>query len=94
MKRQFNMTAFMLTMVCAGLAFASGIPTVDPAAIQQMVKNAEDQAEQALEQLNTMKEQITQAKTNFEHQKSVTEGNWSLGDVLNNLTGDIGEGED
>jgi type IV secretion system protein VirB5 len=78
-------------LLCACLALpaashAAGIPTFDYAAILQMMANAKDQAKQALDQLDAVKRQIDQAKSNFEHMKSITEGNSNLADVLRDPT--------
>ena len=64
--------------------FASGIPTVDVANIAQLVLNAQQQAQEALSALETAKDGIEQAKSQFEAHKSMITGNDSLGDFLNN----------
>lgn len=67
-------------------ANATGIPTVDVASITQMVVNAQQQAQQALAQLNEAKNAIAQAKSQYEHYKGIMEGNNKLGDFLNDPT--------
>ncbi|MCY1286045.1 P-type DNA transfer protein VirB5 [compost metagenome] len=69
----------------APVAFASGggIPTVDVANLAQMVQDAQAQAQQALDALNTAKEGIAQAKQQYEHYQSIVTGNDKLGDFLN-----------
>lgn len=64
--------------------FATGIPTVDVANIAQLVLNAQQQAQEALNALETAKDGIEQAKSQFEAHKSMIAGNDSLGDFLNN----------
>ena len=64
--------------------FASGIPTVDVANIAPLVLNAQQQAQEALSALETAKDGIEQAKSQFEAHKSMITGNDSLGDFLNN----------
>lgn len=86
MKLRNSALIIMCSLGLSAPAFADGIPTVDPMAIQQMIKSAEEQARQALDQLNTMKDQVSQTKANFEHVKSTTEGNSGLGDVMNDPT--------
>ncbi|MCY1505765.1 P-type DNA transfer protein VirB5 [compost metagenome] len=62
---------------------ASGIPTVDVASIAQMVLDAQAQAQQALDALNTAKDGIAQAKAQYEDYKGVVTGNDQLGAFLN-----------
>jgi type IV secretion system protein VirB5 len=69
-----------------GLVGAAGIPVVDVQGIAKMVENAVTQARQALDQLNCTKAMISNAQSVFNHIKSVTEGNWNLGSVLNDPT--------
>lgn len=63
---------------------ASGIPTLDVATIAQLTKNALEQAQQAADALNAAKEEIDQARRQFEDHKSMITGNDRLGDFLNN----------
>lgn len=63
--------------------YASGIPTVDVANITQLVVNAQQQAKEALAQLDKAKEAISQAKSQYDHYKSIMQGNDKLGDFLN-----------
>lgn len=74
--------AFALCYVPA-MVQASGIPTVDVANIAQLVANAKQQAQQALDQLNETKAAIQQAKSQYDHYKSIVTGNNKLGDFLN-----------
>ncbi|EEN0394387.1 P-type DNA transfer protein VirB5 [Salmonella enterica] len=64
-------------------SYASGIPTVDVANIAQLVSNAQQQAQQALDQLNETKAAIQQAKSQYDHYKNLVTGNNKLGDFLN-----------
>lgn len=62
---------------------ASGIPTIDVANIAQLAVNAKQQADEALAQLNKAREAIAQAKSQYDHYKSIIEGNDKLGSFLN-----------
>lgn len=53
------------------------------AELAQLVQNAQQQAQQALAQLEKAKEAIQQAKSQYEHYKSIMEGNDKLGSFLN-----------
>ncbi|MDI5530296.1 conjugal transfer protein, partial [Salmonella enterica subsp. enterica serovar Cerro] len=64
-------------------AFSAGVPTVSVAELAQLVQNAQQQAQQALAQLEKAKEAIQQAKSQYEHYKSIMEGNDKLGSFLN-----------
>ncbi len=84
MRRMVVVISLVLATPMAALA--SGIPVVDVTGIAQMVTNATQQAQQALDMLNAQKETISQAKSQFDHIKSISEGNWNMGDVLNDPT--------
>lgn len=62
----------------------AGIPTIDPTAIAQMAANAQAQAQQAMDALDTAKEGIEQARSQYEAHKQMITGNDRLGDFLNN----------
>lgn len=62
---------------------ATGIPTIDVANIAQLALNAKQQADEALSQLNKAKEAIQQAKSQYDHYKSLVTGNDQLGNFLN-----------
>lgn len=64
-------------------AHAAGIPTVSATELAQMVVNAQQQAKEALAQLNKAKEAIAQAKSQYDHYKGLIEGNSNLADFLN-----------
>lgn len=66
--------------------FASGIPTVSIAELTQMIVNAQQQASQALDQLQAAKDAIMQAKNQYENYKDMITGNNKLGDFLNDPT--------
>lgn len=68
------------------LVFSDGIPTVSVAELTQMIKNAQQQARESLAQLEKAKESILQAKNQYEHYKSIMQGNDKLGDFLNDST--------
>lgn len=75
--------AVSLAMAISAPVYASGIPTVDVASITQLVVNAQQQAKEALAQLDKAKEAISQAKSQYDHYKSIMQGNDKLGDFLN-----------
>lgn len=87
MKRK-SLIAVYLSLSMSGAfnfpAMASGIPTVDLASITQAIQNAQAQASDALRQLQAARDQIAQAKSQYEQFRSVTEGNDKLGNFLNN----------
>lgn len=66
--------------------FSDGIPTVSVAELTQMINNAKQQAKESLAQLEKAKESILQAKNQYEHYKSIMQGNDKLGDFLNDST--------
>ena len=72
-----------VTISAAPLILASGIPTIDVASIAQMVLDAQAQAQQALDALNTAKDGIAQAKAQYEHYQGIVTGNDQLGAFLN-----------
>ncbi len=78
-----TLMAVSLAMAISLPVCASGIPTVDVASITQLVVNAQQQAKEALAQLDKAKEAISQAKSQYDHYKSIMQGNDKLGDFLN-----------
>lgn len=78
-----TLMAVSLAMAISLPVYASGIPTVDVASITQLVVNAQQQAKEALAQLDKAKEAISQAKSQYDHYKSIMQGNDKLGDFLN-----------
>ena len=78
-----TLMAVSLAMAISLPVYASGIPTVDVANITQLVVNAQQQAKEALAQLDKAKEAISQAKSQYDHYKSIIQGNDKLGDFLN-----------
>ncbi|MNO91450.1 Type IV secretion system protein virB5 precursor [compost metagenome] len=85
--KKIHSLAFAGVMFCAlmqaPVAYASGIPTVDAANLAQMISDAQAQAQQALDALNTAKDGIEQARQQYEHYKGIVTGNDQLGDFLN-----------
>lgn len=65
------------------VSVATGIPTVDVANIAQLAANARQQADEALSQLSKAKDAIEQARSQYEHYKSIVTGNDQLGNFLN-----------
>lgn len=82
MRRSSLILALVLSLSNLSV-FAGGIPTVSVAELTQMVKNAQQQARESLAQLEKAKESILQAKNQYEHYKSIMQGNDKLGDFLN-----------
>lgn len=64
-------------------AQAGGVPTISVAELTQMVMNAQQQAKEALAQLEAARDAIQQAKDQYDHYKGIVEGNDRLGDFLN-----------
>lgn len=85
MKRNLIAVSLALLFTTTGITpvVASGVPTVDVAALTQMVQNAQQQAREALAQLDKAKEAISQAKSQYDHYKGIIQGNDKLGDFLN-----------
>lgn len=75
-----------VTVTAAPLIQASGIPTLDAATVLQLGMNAKQQAEEALKALNEAKRGIEQARQQYEHYKSLINGNDKLGSFLNDPT--------
>ncbi|CNK25749.1 P-type DNA transfer protein VirB5 [Yersinia aldovae] len=65
---------------------SAGIPVVDVAGIAQMLQNATQQAQEALDNLDAIKSQIAETKSMADAAKARFEGNWGLADVLNDPT--------
>lgn len=87
MKRKSLIAVYLSLSMSGAFSFpvlASGIPTVDLASITQAIQNAQAQASDALRQLQAARDQIAQAKSQYEQFRSVTEGNDKLGNFLNN----------
>lgn len=85
MKRNLIAVGLALIFTTTGITpvVASGVPTVDVAALTQMVQNAQQQAREALAQLDKAKEAISQAKSQYDHYKGIIQGNDKLGEFLN-----------
>lgn len=86
MRRKFLATFIVCSLAMPVAVNATGIPVLDVAGIAQMVQNATATAQQALDQLNQLKQQYDQAVAAAKAEKERFEGNWSLGDVLNDPT--------
>lgn len=78
------------TLIAATIAFsthyaiASGIPTVDTAGIATTISENLKTLEQLKSQLDAINQQIDQAKQFAKDTKNRFEGNWKLGDLVNN----------
>lgn len=83
MKKKITVTAVAFFLGCMPAISLAGIPTVDPAAIAQLTANAKQQADEALQQLNTAKQSIQQVKDQYDHYKNLVTGNDQLGNFLN-----------
>ncbi|MCW0309911.1 type IV secretion system protein [Pantoea ananatis] len=75
-----------ITNVSVMPVFATGIPTVSVAELTQLIINAQQQASQALDQLQAAKDAIMQAKNQYDNYKGMITGNNKLGDFLNDPT--------
>lgn len=85
MKRKSLITIYLCLSMSGAFSFpvsAAGILTADVASLTQMVKNAQEQARQALDQLNAAKDAIAQAKSQYESYQRIIQGNDKLGDFL------------
>lgn len=63
---------------------ATGIPTLDMAAIGQAITDAIQQAAEAADQLAALEREIDQAKSQFDDMKKMTTGNSGYGSFYNN----------
>ena len=80
------------TLIAATIAFSthyaiasgSGIPTVDTAGIATTISENLKTLEQLKSQLDAINQQIDQAKQFAKDTKNRFEGNWKLGDLVNN----------
>lgn len=79
MKTTFRAIAASMILGFSCSSHASGIPTVDVAAIAQAVMDAMQQAQEAAAQLGALEDQIDQAKAQFEEMKQLTTGNSRYG---------------
>ena len=82
---KFNVLSLALgSVLCIGAApvNAAGILTMDVATIAQLASNAIEQAKQAKEALDTAKEEIAQARSQYEEHRSFIKGNELLGNLL------------
>ncbi len=83
-KTLFAVATSAALLTAAPWVSASGVPTLDVATGVILTNNAQQQAQEALNALNTAKDGIAQAKAQYENFKSITTGNDRLGDFLNN----------
>lgn len=85
MKRTLKATLIAATIAfSANYATASGIPTVDAAGIATTIAENLKTIEQLKSQLDAINQQIDQAKQFAKDTKNRFEGNWKLGDLVNN----------
>jgi type IV secretion system protein VirB5 len=84
--KRFIAAIFLIGCTYSLSAGAVGIPVIDPASIAQMVQQATATAQQAADQLNQLKDQYNQTVAAAEAEKQRFEGNWNLGDILNDPT--------
>lgn len=86
MKRNTHIAVCLCLALAAMGSFpvmAAGIPTMSVSELAQMVINAQQQAKEALAQLDQAKNAIAQAKSQYEHYKGIVQGNDKLGNFLN-----------
>ena len=79
-----TLLALSLAIAAPNLALASGIPTVDAAGIATTIAENLKTLEQLKEQLAAAQEQIEQAKDFARNEIRRFEGNWNLGNLINN----------
>lgn len=86
MKKLFKPTliALSLAFTTPNIALASGIPTVDAAGIATTIAENLKTLEQLKSQLDAINQQIDQARQFANDTKNRFEGNWNLGDLINN----------
>lgn len=75
--------ALALSVTFCQPVFSGGVPTISVTELAQMVMNAQQQAREALAQLDKAKEAIQQAKSQYDHYKTIVQGNDKLGAFLN-----------
>lgn len=84
LKRTLVALGLALVFAAAGITpTLAGVPTNDILALRQRLQNAQQQAREALAQLDKAKEAISQAKSQYEHYKGIVQGNDKLGEFLN-----------
>lgn len=81
-----NLLVLALALTIRIPSIAAGIPTVSIAELTQMIVNAQQQAQQALDQLTAARDAIAQAKSQYENYKGIITGNNKLGDFLHDST--------
>lgn len=86
MKKLFKPTliALSLAFTAPNIALASGIPTVDAVGIATTIAENLKTLEQLKSQLDAINQQIDQARQFANDTKNRFEGNWNLGNVINN----------
>lgn len=85
MKRTLKATLIAATIAfSANYGAASGIPTVDAAGIATTISENLKTLEQLKLELDAINQQIAQAKQFAKDTKNRFEGNWKLGDLVNN----------
>lgn len=84
LRRTFAASLIAVSLLTSSLpAQAGGVPTISVAELTQLVMNAQQQAKEALAQLEAARDAISQAKGQYDHYKSIVQGNDKLGDFLN-----------
>lgn len=79
-----TLIALSLAFIAPNMVLASGIPTVDAAGIAVTIAENLKTLAQLKEQLDAINQQIEQAKEFAKETKNRFEGNWNLGDLINN----------
>lgn len=86
MRIKYLSLVVFIVFVSSPLSVSAGIPVADPLVLAQAIQNAAEVAQQAETQLNQMKQQYQQMKSEADAMKNRFEGNWNLGDILNDPT--------
>ena len=84
MKTKIKVLALVTALLFSNNALSAGIPTVDAVNVATTIAENLKTLAQLKEQLSALKDQIKQAQQFANDTKNRLEGNWKLGDVINN----------
>ncbi|MBI0006994.1 hypothetical protein H3S74_12215 [Gilliamella sp. W8126] len=84
MKTKIKVLALVTALLFSNNALSAGIPTVDAVNVATTIAENLKTLAQLKEQLSALKDQIKQAQQFANDTKKRLEGNWKLGDVINN----------
>jgi len=83
MKKLFIIALLVLPMTLSQPVNASGVPTIDIAAIIQSLKDALVRAKEFKQQINEAKNRLNEMKNTADHYKDMVEGHFDFEDILN-----------